>query len=515
MLLIVEDMLHQSRESTTSHHRRWIRPSIVRPAGARRGAVWGAIWLGLAFAAGSAAADPTGPEALRLESMTRISNGVELGWTELDGNWAYTVQAATTIDGIWITPEWTAAWPQTGTTWVDAGGGADPFRFYRVLAVEPAERGRLLSDEVLGAYLPLQIKALLKLVDVDFEPQLGVEIHRLTYETTDPFGNRTVASGALVLPQGVPQAIPLVSYQHGTLAARAEAPSQAGGLELMIGVAFASVGYAASLPDYLGLGVSTIRHPYHHAKSEATAAVDMLRAARYFCAANSRPLNDQLFLFGYSQGGHATLALLRELETFLPVEFPVTAAAPMAGAYDLAGATVEDILSGRRVPNPYYFALLLAAYQDIYRFADSLEDLLVEPWRTTVPPLLDGEHSGGEINAAMPKEVLDALRPEIVAALQTNPDHPFRQALAANSLLSWTPVSPLRLYHCSGDQDVVFANAVAARDAFLSRGASVELVEPAPGADHGGCVMPSLLDAMAWFETFRTGPGFFARVHQP
>ncbi|MCP5517885.1 MAG: hypothetical protein H7A45_11595 [Verrucomicrobiales bacterium] len=465
---------------------------------------------GVVLAGSPALAGQVPPVDLRIDTLSSSPEGLALGWTRPEGNWAYTVQAARTIDGIWITPEWRASWPQTGAAWTDTGIGRDAHRFYRVLAVEPSERGHLLSSEVIGVYGTVQIKTLLKLAGVDFEPQLGVEVRQLVYETIDPIGNRTVASGALVLPQGFSAPVPLVTYQHGTMAARSEAPSLAGGLELMIGVAFASVGYAASLPDYLGLGVSTIRHPYHHAKSEATAAVDMLRATRQFCAANNRLLNDQLFLFGYSQGGHATLALLRELETFLPDEFPVTAAAPMAGAYDLAGTTAADILSGRRLPNPYYFALLLSAYQDLYHFADSLEAMLVEPWRTTVPPLLDGEHSGAEINAAMPDEVLRALRPEIAAALRDDPDHPLRQALEVNSLLDWTPVSPLRLYHCTGDQDVVFANSIAARDAFAARGAAVELIEPAPGADHGGCVMPSLLDALAWFETFRGGPGLFA-----
>src|ERR1051326_8920384 len=104
--------------------------------------------------------------------------------------------------------------------------------------------------------------------------------------------------------------------------------------ELVVGLAFATSGYAVAMPDYLGLGDSPGLHPYHHARSEATASVDMLRAARAFCAANGFQLNGRLFLAGYSQGGHATMALLRELETWHMNEFTVTACAPMAGAYD-------------------------------------------------------------------------------------------------------------------------------------------------------------------------------------
>jgi len=79
---------------------------------------------------------------------------------------------------------------------------------------------------------------------------------------------------------------------------------------------FATTGYAAVVPDYLGLGDSPGLQLYHHARSEATACVDLLRAARTWCASNNVELNDQLFLAGYSHGGHVTMALHRELEPF-------------------------------------------------------------------------------------------------------------------------------------------------------------------------------------------------------
>jgi hypothetical protein len=68
----------------------------------------------------------------------------------------------------------------------------------------------------------------------------------------------------------------------------------------------------------------------------------------------------------------------------------------------------------------------------------------------------------------------------------------------------WTPRSPLRLYHCSGDQDVVPANSQVAYAAFRAAGATqVELVDPVPGANHGACAEPSLLAAKAWFDSLR------------
>jgi hypothetical protein len=265
----------------------------------------------------------------------------------------------------------------------------------------------------------------------------------------------------------------------------------------------ASSGYLAAVPDYLGLGDSPGLHPYHHASSEATAGVDMLRAARSFCASSGIALNGQLFLCGYSQGGHATMALHRELEAYHADEFAITASAPMAGAYDLSGVTADDVLGGRPQPNPYYFAYLLAAYQEVYHLTPSLAGLLAPPYDTTLPPLLNGQYTGSQINAAMPADVRQVLKPEVLAGLLTNPCHPLRIALRDNDLYCWTPRAPMRLYHCSGDQDVPFANSQVAWESFRSRGAQVELLNPLPGGDHGDCVMPALLGAKAWFDSLK------------
>jgi hypothetical protein len=71
-------------------------------------------------------------------------------------------------------------------------------------------------------------------------------------------------------------------------------------------------------------------------------------------------------------------------------------------------------------------------------------------------------------------------------------------------LYQWKPIAPTRLYHCDGDQDVLFANSQVAYSNFVALGATdVQLINPLPGADHGGCVLPSLLSAKAWFDTLK------------
>lgn len=443
-------------------------------------------------------------EPLHVRPPTPTADGWLLEWQGGEPDRVYTVQTRDRLDGgLWLPAPAATPWPVTVPRWVDPRP-AGAARFYRVLAVEPAVRGRVLSVTDLGLFPKAQLDFIFTLAGVPIQARYDVRALAVIYETVDPWGGHTQASGVVALPQASGQRWPLASYQHGTLAKKSEAPSQNASGERLIGLALAATGYLAVLPDYLGLGSSPGVPAYHHARSEGTAGVDLLRAARSLAAERGVALNGQLFLLGYSHGGHATMALLRELETYHADEFTVTAAAPMAGAYDLSGVTAEDFLSPRPKPNPYYLALLLAAYQDIYRLAPSLADLLAPPYNSTLPPLLTGQHSGGEINAAMPADPVAIIRPEYLAAFRADPEHPLRLALRDNDVFRWTPRSPLRLYHCSGDQDVAPANSQVAYQAFRAAGATqVELLDPVPGATHGDCAAPSLLAAKAWFDSLR------------
>lgn len=443
--------------------------------------------------------------ALEITHIAATPGGVQLEWSVPGTGVVYTVQSREIAgDGIWLMPQ-DQLWPVSLPNWLDQRPASPQVRFYRVAAVPVSQRGRVLSVSLVRTMTAGQINLYFFLGGIPLTAQYDVRMYKVGYETITPLGGRTTASGALLLPLNTGKLLPLVSYQHGTIAETNAAPSSMNVTgEAGVGLALACTGYAAALPDYLGLGSSPGLHPFQHARSEASASIDMLRAVRTLCATNGFALTNKLFLTGYSQGGHATMALLREIETFHSNEFNVTACAPMAGAYDLSGVTATDVLSGRSQPNPYYFAYLLASYQSVYHFAPTLADLLAPPYNTTLPPLLQGNSSGATINAAMPADPALILKPEILTALRTNMNHPLRVALRDNDVYAWRPRAPMRLYHCAGDQDVIIANSQVALTSFQNRGATqVQLIDPQPSAGHGDCAMPAMLQGKAWFDTLR------------
>jgi dienelactone hydrolase len=447
---------------------------------------------------------------VELTSITSTTNGVRVGWTDPGPGQAYTVQVRESLtSGVWRNATTRYRWPWPFTHWGDAPRSLPAARFYRVLAAPAAtpNRGKLLTSSLRGQFTTNNLNATFASWGIAsfVHPKFGTTDRPFTYETVDPYGLPITASALLILPMGTNGPLPLVSVQHGTTARKSDAPSQPGSGDRWA-VVLASQGYAVVVPDYLGLGTSLGYQAYLHARSEATCVVDALRAGKSLCASNSVSLNGQLFLAGFSQGGHVTMAAHREIEASYTNEFTVTASAPCAGTYDLGGVTIEGNLANPNYPIAYPFAMILAAYLPIYRLGDTLEELLAEPYRRTLPPLLDGAHNEGQIEAALPMDQFAILRPDFQADFRTNVSNPLRQALLDNNTHSWTPQAPMKLIHCQGDSIATFSNAEVAYQSFTNRSACcVSLVDPGAPAmlDHEDCFNPSLREVLTCFETLR------------
>ncbi len=372
-----------------------------------------------------------------------------------------------------------------------------------VLPEDP--RGKIVSYEHTGTYTPDNIDSIL--IELN-SPTLSilagdytVDMYNIIYETIDGKGNPTVASGALAVPN-TDQPRAWVSYQHGTSVRKENVPSK-GSQEVLIGLIYSSyAGAVVSMPDYIGLGDSPGLHPYMHGKSEATASIDMIRAGKRLCGTLNKTLNDKLLILGYSQGGHATMALHKEVQENYSDELTITAAAPMAGPYDVSGYQADPFINPEIYPAPYYLPYLMFAYNEVYDMYPSPSDFLKSPYDVTLPPLFDGISGPGTINNAMPDVPNLIIKEDVLEDFKYNYDHVFRQALADNNLYDWLPEAPMHICHCTGDQHVLYENALVAYNSFTNKGKDdVALITPGSGG-HDDCVLPCLLDAIIWFEEF-------------
>lgn len=389
-----------------------------------------------------------------------------------------------------------------------------PFFACLFFFVQFAQAQNLVSSEYIGSRTQAELAAL-------DEPVLnGVDFYRLQYETKDVDGNTTVASGLLAVPDDLTKSYPRAIYQHGTSANDDAVPSNAppvAGLfpsEADIILNFGGKGYVVFAPDYLGLGVNEGLHPYVHAESEAWVAVDMLRAADEFLVQNNVEINDQVFITGYSQGGHAAMALHQMMELELSGEFTVTASAPMSGPYDISGVMRDLLFSEEEYGNPGYLIYTLVSYQEVYGdLYASVEDVIKEPYQDLVTEFaadnVSLEDMNGQLITLLEQNegaviVGKTFKEDYVDAILTDPDHPANVAMEENDVYDWVPTAPTRLYYCMADDQVPFENSIVAETSMNDAGAAdVEAIDVNSLFNHVFCAFVAPGDAADFFAQYQ------------
>lgn len=368
-----------------------------------------------------------------------------------------------------------------------------------------------LSVEFLRDYTPAELEEATFFVTT-FEH--GVSAYKVTYESKDLDGNTVVLSGLLGMPQTLNKVYPVTCYMHGTSGTKENVPSNLE-LDAVLALSFAGKDFITIAPDFLGLGDHDGTHPYVHAASEAWVGVDMIRALREYAETNDDLyLNDQIFTTGYSQGGHAAMALHRSLELDLSDEFTVVASVPMSGPYSISGAMKDLILSGIEYTQPAYLINTFTSYQFVY--GDVYTDIastFKEPYQQVIEDFSNQTVSLSELNeeltnllmanegAVIPVKV---MKDAYVDAVTNDPDHPMLIAMADNDVYDWAPDAPTRLLFCEADEEVPYENSLIAEEAMQMNGAAdVEAISQGAIFSHFFCALPAGLSAVEFFQIYQ------------
>lgn len=326
----------------------------------------------------------------------------------------------------------------------------------------------------------------------------GIQVYRIVYATIHTDNTEILASGALLIPKIKAGNYPLASLQHGTITDERNAPSNYDrSVETtFVATLLCATGYVVAVPDYIGYGSSkNLPHPYEHRASLGRVCLDMLRAAKEFCQKSSIPLNEKLFLSGYSEGGYATLALHKMIDEQAAGEFTVTASVPAAGAYHKT-AFAEFILSSNQnlsFLNNYLW--VLDTYNKVYQFNRPWTYFVNEPYATFVA---NEGYFTNKISYNPQLLFTAGLRNDVLM----KKDAAFLNALKDNDIHNWKPKAPVRFIHGSADD---FVPAFNSQDAFLAMqalGADVGL-ELLPGKNHFTAQTDWVTFAFNYFNSLR------------
>ena len=344
------------------------------------------------------------------------------------------------------------------------GRKLDDLRQGTVLGTSLA-RGVLIDKAVVLTTLPAAAFDAGPLKALTGAAKCDVKVVPLNYKTIGVSGEKTNASGVLLLPSGSNCTKPagLVAYAKGTdvQKLRTLANPTDGETQLLAAV-YAAQGYAVVATDYLGFAKSGYAyHPYLHADSEASSVIDSIRAAREAATALGASLSGKVMLTGYSQGGHSSMAAHRAIERDNAAEINVVAGAHLAGPYNMSGSLKSSaVIAGYQFFVPY----LVTAWQKVYGTVYSKPgDVFKDPYAGYIEGLLPSATldyttlitSGKLPYGPSPTEARDAMfQLAYLTDAQTNEKNGLYLAGKKNDLLGWSPKSKLMLCGGAGDPTV-------------------------------------------------------------
>ena len=384
-----------------------------------------------------------------------------------------------------------------GASGLAAGGGCSVRPDVTKLAADPQPRGTIASLDRLGWYPALVNRVVLGLAGVS--PEIPVECgftpYRLTY-WSETNGAPVLVSALVSLPNGRP-ASGLVLWMHGTNPARSASISSPSLQEgVAVSAAFAGGGYALLAPDLIGLGVSHSPQAYLYNPSTLSVTLDLLEIAARGFDGRLPAAGREVFIAGFSQGGHDAAVMQRALEAAERPAMRVRAAAAVAGAYDLAATSIPFALQGQSPGSSTYLGLAAQSWATYY--GHPLETLMTGPADRLVRQALDGSH-GADVLKLLPRNPREMFRSDFLKAQANGGSHWFLDSARANEAWNWTPQAPFRAYYGTQDVDVSPQESIAFAEASAKRGGNAKAVAVGP-FDHGESVLHAVPLIRKWFD---------------
>jgi len=337
----------------------------------------------------------------------------------------------------------------------------------------------------------------------------SIDIYDVLYYTEWHDGSMIKASGLYFVPNKT-EASPLLVYNHGTRVDPKNRDIDCN-REGLICAIFSTDGYAVIVPDYVGLGRGEKIHLYMHSESEANASVYFMKAIEAVNESLKFKLNKQLFLTGYSQGGHSTLALHQKIQEEYYVDYKVTASSPMSGPYD--PLDVQEKVMFNHYTQPHYLPYLLISYNEVYNMLpkESFYDIFKHPYDSIILNCFSKEKSFTthdpleEINNLLPNIPANMIREDVVELYKT--DYNFLKIfLQENSVYDWKPESPVQLCYCKSDEEVLYQNSLLAYNVMRKNGAkNITKQCVSRKYNHVECAGFSAIHTKYFFDSFRKG----------
>ncbi len=326
--------------------------------------------------------------------------------------------------------------PPTSTSPADAGAdaatssrakcGQAPYEWVTSTAL-----GDVLESQSMASHTPIELNYAIfeaknqKAFKTNRLAKHGTKSRLLRYQTQDR--GALVDATTLVAYPDASGTFPIMLVLHGTAGfTDACAPSKGvvddalggftDGTALLLSL-FASFGYIAVAPDYIGLksvGAPTgFLHPYLVGEPTAIASIDAIRAAKKQLA-GSNVTPGEIVVMGGSQGGHAAAFVNRYLPHYAP-ELSIKGSVWDVPPTDILGQALPALSSWKNATKNMIAAS--TTYEAWYKASpNGMSSAFLAPYDTSIPAALASSCSPSDAFAGATRETIFA--PAFLAAGQ-------------------------------------------------------------------------------------------------
>jgi len=346
-----------------------------------------------------------------------------------------------------------------------------------VSPVKEPERGELVSTTFLREYSIDELKAIASLFGYTIEPKSSVNAYKIEYISESTSKGVLTASGLLLIPQNNDKKY-ITSVQHATAFKKDEGAMSSLNTYFFQGLVPIFENHIVIMPDYFGYGsTENMSHPYHHYQNTANACVDMILSS--ITALNNLKVNyqDSINLMGYSEGGYATIATQKEIESRYSDKIKLKMAIAGSGAYNLY-ETAKYYFNSDTLVTPSFIPFMLNAYISETKDGRKIEDFFQPIYHEAVRKIITGtisKISSNKLLSNIPKDLMDSTF--YYNFINDKPEETkIKTFLIENSLINFQPKSFMILYHGGYDLDVPVSNTNEAYNYYIRNNNTIKLI---------------------------------------
>jgi hypothetical protein len=238
----------------------------------------------------------------------------------------------------------------------------------------------------------------------------------------------------------------------------------------------------------------------------------MIKASIKYMEDSGVVLNYQLYVSGYSQGGHVAMALAEKIEESGFDMVDLKGVAPMAGPYLISSFGDAVLKADANMSVPAFMAYIADSYSNSYDNI-SLDEMIVSSKVSVFDGLFDGSNDITAIHTALllplGAPTLGLFDATFVSEYEATPSHKLRERFKENNVGSWAAQTKVNLIHCTNDDVVPYTMTQGVKQTLEAFGAVDVTLTPissvADGNVHSDCGTPAYTQAIGWFDAIRQG----------